>query len=64
MLCPFCMMEYSAEAMCFCHSAVRVAEAAEASAPVTLDLVTPAGEFNFAALAHFDLAFAAPYLGA
>ncbi len=63
MLCPFCMLEYTLDAPCFCHAAVR-AETAAASEPVTLDLVSPAGEFNFAALALFDLAFAAPYLGA
>jgi len=62
MLCPFCMLEYTMESPCFCHAAVRPSEAAPA--PMTLDLVSPAGEFNFAVLAHFDLAFAAPYLGA
>ncbi len=62
MLCPFCMFEYTAEVPCFCHAVVRVAS--EAPAPMTLDMVSPAGEFNFAVLAHFDLGFAAPYLGA
>ncbi len=63
MLCPFCMLEYSVEAPCFCHAAVG-STGASASAPMALDVVSPAGEFNFAVLTHFDLAFAAPYLGA
>ncbi len=62
MLCPYCMVDYTGDAPCFCHVAVH--EAASASTPVTLDLLSPAGEFNFAVLAHFDLAAAAPYLGA
>ncbi len=64
MLCPFCMLEYTLEAPCFCHAAVHADAAVVAAEPASLDLVSPAGEFNFAALAHFDLAFAAPYLGA
>ncbi len=64
MLCPFCMIEYTAEALCFCHSAVRTLDAASASAPMALDVISPSGEFNFAVLANFDLGFAAPYLGA
>ncbi len=64
MLCPFCMLEYTLDAPCFCHAAVRVPDAMSASAPAALDVVSSAGEFNFAVLAHFDLAFAVPYLGA
>lgn len=64
MLCPFCMLEYTLEAPCFCHAAVHVSDAVSAAEPATLDLVSPAGEFNFAALSVFDLASAAPYLGA
>ncbi len=64
MLCPFCMLDYTMDALCFCHTVVRMSEAAKESTPVTLDVVAPTGEFNFAILAHFDLASAAPYLGA
>lgn len=64
MLCPYCCFDYTVDAPCFCYAAVRAADAAVASAPATLDVVSPAGEFNFAVLSHFDLAFAAPYLGA
>jgi hypothetical protein len=52
------------EAPCFCHAAVRLSDVAPAATPPTLDAVTPAGELTFAVLAHFDLGFAAPYLGA
>ncbi len=64
MLCPFCMLDYTMESPCFCHSGVRRGDEAKASAPMALDVVRPAGEFNFAVLTHFDLASAAPYLGA
>ena len=63
MLCPFCMLDYTLEAPCFCHTMVHCADAAQASMPLTLDVAPPA-EFNFAVLAHFDLASVAPYLGA
>ncbi len=64
MLCPFCMLDYTMDAPCFCYSVVRMSAAATEATPVTLDVVAPTGEFNFAILAHFDLATAAPYLGA
>ncbi len=62
MLCPFCAMEYTMDAPCFCYTAVRTTPVPKV--PITLDIVSPAGEFNFAVLANFDLGFAAPYLGA
>ncbi len=62
MLCPFCTMEYTVDAPCFCYTSVRTAAAPKV--PITLDMVSPEGEFNFAVLANFDLGFAAPYLGA
>ncbi len=65
MLCPFCMLDYTAEAPCFCHTAVGASEPVKASRTITLDVVAPRGDFNLALLVHLDVtAVAAPYLGA